>query len=192
MPPPGCDRRVTAQITLAAAPVFHCAAGGRPPWPNVKTRPAPLVVLLCSAVLAGCQGARNARIQEHAAEFAALDPFSRRLVRDGLFDFGFSNAAVYMALGKPNRVSIAETPEGSVETWVYRNFMYGDMRSAGFTPNVTINPIRVQQPRSAPSGSGGGSIASPQSTIAEMGGPPLATLILDLRNGRVVAARLEF
>ena len=62
---------------------------------------AGLSALLVLGLLAGCATPRAARIREHAAIYEALDPFSKKLVDDGLFDLGFSAEAAYMALGRP-------------------------------------------------------------------------------------------
>src|SRR6187549_1683315 len=79
---------------------------------------------LVAVLAAGCESLRDARIKEHAALYASLDPFSQKLVRQGLFDYGFTPEVLYMSLGKPNRVSVAETEKGRIETWTYRNFLY--------------------------------------------------------------------
>ena len=126
--------RCTPQFDLAAVAVFHCAIPVSFGF-IMKSPPAAILpVFLVVALLAGCEHARTSRIQEHAALYASLDPFSKKLIRDGLINLGFTSEAVYMALGRPNRIATTETPDGSIETWSYKNYLYGK------THGVTVPP----------------------------------------------------
>ncbi|MSU23144.1 MAG: hypothetical protein EXS32_04890 [Opitutus sp.] len=154
-----------------------------------------LPVLLAVALLTGCVSARTTRIQENAGLYASLDPLSKKLINDGLINLGFTSEAVYMSLGRPNHIATTETPEGSMETWTYRNYLYGKTRGITVPPpgSTTMRQTRTSStPSSANAGiSPSGAIpAAPMAT--EISDAPLATLLLDLRDGRVVAARLEF
>ena len=142
----------------------------------------------------GCQSARSTRIQEQATLFASLDPATQRIIREGLFDRGFSTDLVYLALGKPNGVTTTETNDGTVVVWKYRNFVYGNVagtvRLAANTPgSKPYGPILSS---SAP---GGPSLFSTkagpvQPTISDGSDAPVGTLYIEFLNGRVVAARL--
>ncbi|MBI5769477.1 MAG: hypothetical protein HZA93_17005 [Verrucomicrobia bacterium] len=154
---------------------------------------APLACLALAA--AGCQHPRAARIQEHAALFRSLDAFSQNLIENGLVNYGFTPELVYMALGKPSRVSSTATPEGPTETWIYKNFLYASANAAKFGVN---NPGTKQQPGPMLSSSapGGPSLTSTktspvQPTVSDMSDTPIATLFLELREGRVVTVRIE-
>ena len=122
---------------------------------------------------------RAARIREHAAIYEALDPFGKKLIDEGLFDIGFPAEAAYMALGKPNRVTTSDSPHGPVETWVYKNFIFGNNPHVVFPVPASAAANRAQQGRSA------------QPRTPEIADPPMATLLLDLRDGRIIGARLE-
>ena len=159
----------------------------------MKTPPvAFLSALIIVALLTGCESARTARIRENAAHFDSLNLRSRKLIEEGQFDLGFTSEAVFMALGKPNRIATAETDDGTVETWTYKNFLYGGTRSGALVSRGVPAP---RLPRNSASANPVGPAipsAPAQPANLEIADPPLATLLLDLRDGRVVAARLEF
>lgn len=141
----------------------------------------------------GCQNPRATRIQENAALYASLDPFTRKLVSDGLFDHGFTPEVLLMSLGKPNRVTVTETDRGHVEIWSYRNYLYGNeaaVKIGGSTPGA--KPAGTVLSSSAP---GGPSLmstkASPsQPTITDVNDVTLGTLYIEFVEGRLVAARV--
>ena len=152
-------------------------------------------VVLAMIFAAGCQSRRATRIQENGALFQGLDSFSQQLIQNGLVNYGFTPELVYMALGKPNRITAAETAQGRVETWTYKNFLYTNSAAAKFGVN---NPGTKQQPGPILSSSapGGPSLTSTktspvQPTVSDMSDTPIATLVLELHGGRVVAIRLE-
>jgi hypothetical protein len=151
-------------------------------------------LLTVLAFVGGCQHPRTARIQEHAALFASLDPGAQRLIRDGLFDYGFSRELVYIALGKPNRTSTRETETGTVETWVYRNFVYANIGAVRLSTNTPGS--KPYGPIVASNAPGGPSIASTkagptQPTIGDGTDAPVGTLSLEFVNGRVANIRID-
>jgi hypothetical protein len=150
---------------------------------------------LCVAALAvGCMNTRATRIRENAALFASLEPFTQKLISDGLFDHGFTPELLYMSLGKPNRVVVSDTEQGHIEIWSYRNFLYaneGAVKIGGTTPGARPQNNTVVS-SSAP---GGPSLmstkASPsQPTVTDVNDVALGTLYIELVEGRVVAARV--
>ena len=154
-----------------------------------------IITTIAGSLMTGCQTPRATRIDEHAALFASLDPATQAVIKAGLFDYGYSSDMVYMALGKPSRRTSAETVDGTVETWVFRNFVYGNiagtMKMSANTPGS--KPYGPIVSSSAP---GGPSLFSTkagpvQPTISDGSDAPVATLYLDLLNGRVVAARID-
>lgn len=153
-----------------------------------------VALLVVAAVSTGCQSTRAARIREHAALFATLDPFTQKVVSDGLFNYGFTPELLYMSLGKPNRVETSDGDRGHVEIWVYRNFLYGNegaVKIGGATPGLRNKDAAVIS-SSAP---GGPSLmstkASPsQATLTDVNDVELGTLCIELVNGVLVSARV--
>jgi hypothetical protein len=153
------------------------------------------VTCLCLAALgAGCVSTRASRIRENAALFASLDPFTKQLVSDGLFDHGFTPELLYLSMGKPNRVVASESERGHVEVWSYRNYLFGNggaVKIGATTPGARPQNNTVVS-SSAP---GGPSLmstkASPaQPTVTDVDDAVLGTLYIELVDGRVVAARV--
>lgn len=159
----------------------------------MKAPPLALVAALPMAVmLAGCESMRNARIRENQALFASLDPFSQHLVRQGLFNHGFSSELVYMSLGRPNRVTVAETAKGKLETWTYRNFLYessGAVSVGVSTPGT--RPMGTVLSSSAPGGPSLNSTKAGPGNAAVAEETALCTLYIDLLEGTVVAVRIQ-
>lgn len=162
----------------------------------MKTLPRMTLAALGLAVfVAGCQSTRATRIQENAALFATLDPFTQKLIQEGLFAHGFTPDLVQMSLGKPNNVTSGDTENGAVQVWKYRNFVYGNidgaMKMSANTPgSKPYGPILSS---SAP---GGPSLFSTkagpmQPTVSDGSDAPVGTLYIEFLNGRVVAARLD-
>lgn len=126
--------------------------------------------------------------------FAALDPAAQRLIREGLFDVGFRPELVYMALGTPSRRMARETDEGTVETWVYRNFVYANIGAMTLSANTPGS--KPYGPIISSSAPGGPSISSTkagpvQPTIGDGTDAPVGTLHIEFLNGRVIRARVE-
>lgn len=126
--------------------------------------------------------------------FARLDPDTQRIIKQGLLDYGFSPELVYMGLGQPNRKSTAETEHGPRETWVYRNFVYGNAGAVRLSANTPGS--KPYGPIVSPNAPGGPSIFSTkagpvQPTIGDGMDSPVGTLIVEFLNGRVVAIRIE-
>ncbi len=143
---------------------------------------------------AGCQHPRNARIEEHAALFQSLDPAVQRIIREGLVDYGFTPVLVYMALGKPNRSAAAESESGRVETWTYRNFVYGNTGAVKLAANLPGN--KPYGPIVSSNAPGGPSIFSTkagpvQPTISDGSDAAVGTLQIEFRNGRVSTLRVD-
>ena len=163
-----------------------------PSLPLVTVLRAVGVSLLASVLSSGCHSPRTARIHENLELFQSLDPFSQKLVQEGLVNFGFTSQLVTMALGRPNRVTVAVTAAGPVETWTYRNFLYGTP-----TAKLGIDPALPQRsPMSPPGGTdatslGGTGTGQSQPSFSPMIDMPVGTLILELLEGCVVAIHIE-
>jgi hypothetical protein len=157
----------------------------------MPTPPAACLPLLLVAVLGGgCETAREMRIREHRDLFQSLDPFSQKLVHEGLFNIGFTADSVVMALGKPDRVEPHNSAEGPGEIWTYKNFLYSSINH--MTIGVRDPTTTATTQRAGTRGSPGMSATPPATpTVAEMSGPPLATLRIELREGRVTRATID-
>ena len=162
--------------------------------PALPLRAACAALLAAALACASCQHPRAARIEEHAALFASLDPATQRIIRDGLPDYGFTPELVYMALGKPNRKTAGDSEHGNTETWVYRNFVYASTGAVRMSANVPgSKPYGPVISSTAP---GGPSLSSTkagpvQATIGDGSDAPIGTLFVQFLNGRVVAIRIE-
>ena len=143
--------------------------------------------LLCT----GCLGPRSTRISQNEAFFASVDPFSQKLIRQGLINLGFTNELVYLALGKPNRTRTIQTSEGEVQVWIYRNFLY--RQSGAVSINSRNLGTRSYGPIASSSAPGGPSLSSTRSgpwqpTLSDDGGSTMGTLHVNFVEGFVVAA----
>lgn len=157
--------------------------------------PALGALLLLGVAASGCAtGGREARIEQHAAKFAALSADLQRHVRSGSVDYGFDPDMVYMALGRPSRVTRPEGPEGA-ETWSYRNFVFGSSPAATMTmaaPGGFGDPSRVAGPGTA-RGSNVPARApnTTPSAMLDTSASGVGTLHLDFVDGRVARFRVE-
>jgi hypothetical protein len=151
---------------------------------------------MCLAVVAvGCQSTRATRIQENAALFASLDPFTQKVIKEGFFAHGFTPELTYMSLGKPNRVTTAESENGPVQVWKYRNFVYGNVEGA-MKLSANTPGSKPYGPILSSSAPGGPSLFSTkagpvQPTVSDGSDAPVGTLYIDFLNGRIVAARID-
>lgn len=145
--------------------------------------------------LAGCASPRESRIQAASALFNTLDARAQSLIREGLVQEGFTREMVILALGQPTKVSVTETPQGTLETLAYRNFLYSSesAQKLAFDPPTLRSASGPMVSSSAP---GGPSLTSTQgsrtqSTLTDGSDTPLATLHLELQGGRVTRVQLE-
>lgn len=149
---------------------------------------------VAASTVAACQSGRVSRIEEHASLFASLQPQTQQIIRDGLFDRGFSPELIYMALGKPNHAQSADTTNGTVMIWKYRNFLYGSTGPVKLSANVLgSKPYGPILSSNAP---GGPSLFSTkagpmQPTVSDGSDSAIGTLHIEFLNGRVVSARID-
>jgi hypothetical protein len=151
------------------------------------------VVLLASFLATGCQNTPASRIREYPELFQSVDEFSQRLIRAGLVNHGFSADLVYLALGKPNRITAIATVNGSVETWTYRNFLYAQHPIAKLTVSgdgPTLGGLMSSPGGPDAPGSASGGTGQLQLTLANVD-VPIGTLLIELLEGVVVAIRIE-
>jgi hypothetical protein len=81
----------------------------------------PAGVLLAGLLLGGCAtgGTVASRKQERYSAYEALSPEQRSLVDQGKIQTGMSTDAVYIAWGKPGRVTEGDSGAGPAITWAY-------------------------------------------------------------------------
>jgi hypothetical protein len=103
--------------------------------------------------LAGCQSVDD-RIKEKPEVFAQLDTATQDKVKQGIIDLGFSEDAVYLALGKPDQRRESLTAAGKSTTWIYNTYYerYDGTRFAGYHRNVYYDPIPEVLSRLLPPG----------------------------------------
>jgi len=91
--------------------------------------------------LAGCQTVDD-RIKEKPEVFAKLDTATQDKVKQGIIDLGFTEDAVYLALGKPDQRRESITADGKSTTWIYNTYYerYDGTRFAGYHRNVYYDP----------------------------------------------------
>lgn len=145
-------------------------------------------------IATGCGQTRGARIRENPELFAALAPFEQSVIREGMIRPGFSSEMVTMSLGRPNRVRSGDAPEGHVEIWSYRNFVY-TTDSAVFIGNAP-GLRQSQTTLMSSSAKGGPSLFSTkagpwQPQVSDDSSNSVGTLHVQLLDGYVVAALIE-
>ena len=83
-----------------------------------------LLTLLFALALVGC-ATPETRIRQNPALFASFPPEVQAKVRAGHIGIGFSEAAVRMALGEPNRIYQRTTSSNSPSAiWSYSSYDY--------------------------------------------------------------------
>ena len=101
-------------------------------------------VLLASAALlalAGCQSVET-RIKDNPQVFAELDTATQAKVKQGIIDLGFTEDAVYLALGAPDQKRESRRATGSQTVWIYNTYYerYDGTRFAGYARRVYFDP----------------------------------------------------
>jgi hypothetical protein len=83
---------------------------------------------ICAVWLAGCSTPET-RIRDNPETYAQLSPQQQQLVRAGRVGVGFDMAAVKLALGNPDRITLRTDSQGETQVWHYVEYVYYD---AGF------------------------------------------------------------
>jgi hypothetical protein len=99
------------------------------------------LLLLPLLWLSGCR-TLDERIEEHHAEFAALDAAAQANIRQGIVTAGYTTSMVYMAMGKPTRIT-ADNQGRTV--WLYRHepeTAYNETVQTGFRRRIVYDPVR--------------------------------------------------
>jgi len=91
---------------------------------------------------AGCQTVES-RIKDNPQVFASLDAEAQAKVKQGIIDIGFSEDAVYLALGAPDHKRETRSAAGSQTVWIYNTYYerYDGTRFAGYSRRVYFDPV---------------------------------------------------
>lgn len=92
----------------------------------------PGFLLACALgfALQGCVSTMESRIREKSAVYGQLNAATQQHIRKGLIENGYTKDMVYMALGAASEMKTADTPDGSVDIWTYKNMALA--RKTGF------------------------------------------------------------
>ena len=83
------------------------------------------VLFIGVLVLSGCSTPES-RIARNPEVFAQLSPQQQLLVKAGQVGVGFDMAAVKLALGEPDRITVRTEAHGQTQTWHYVETAYYD------------------------------------------------------------------
>lgn len=89
-----------------------------------------LPVLTSALLLAACASPQS-RIERNPDTFQSLNAEQQALVKEGKVAIGFSEAAVKLALGQPQRVSQRTDEKGRSTVWRYIDYDGGSVGSVG-------------------------------------------------------------
>ena len=158
----------------------------------MNTNPVHGLVLILALASSGCDPASGiaTRISERSAVFTQLTPDQKAKIEQGVVEIGFTADMVYMAMGRPQKVTEKTVPLGQVAMWTYRNFL----------PNTSLSLLSDNHPSrhgytsgqtSANAPRSGGAGSGPEPSIDGMPDLPLETLHVFLLNGRVCELKIE-
>ena len=158
----------------------------------MKTNPVLGLLLILVLAGTGCDPASGiaTRIAEKSAVFTQLTPEQKAKIEQGVVEIGFTADMVYMAMGRPQKITEKQLPAGQVAMWTYRNFL----------PTTSMSLLTVNHPSrhgyspgqtsaNAPRNSGAGN--GPEPSIDGMPDLPLETLHVFLLNDRVCELKVE-
>lgn len=91
--------------------------------------------------LTGCQSVDD-RIKQKPEVFAGLDAATQDKIKQGIIDLGFSEDAVYLALGTPDQKRESVTIAGKSTTWIYNTYYtrYDGTQMIGYQRRVYYDP----------------------------------------------------
>lgn len=166
----------------------------------MKSILASLLSLLALGLLTGCETSNpTARIQEKSAVFAALTPRQQEDIKAGAIEVGYTADMVYMALGKPSKVTTKQDETGPVEMWTYNNYYPTDRAAYNIVNTSAVRQYNANrsQIRAAMSPGSDGNQKSISSTSGgvqtDLNLPELAsdTLYVLFFEGKVFQMKLE-
>ena len=156
-----------------------------------------LAAILAAFFVTGCEtsGITN-RIQEKSVIFNTLPPVQQQDIKNGYFGEGYTMDMVYIAVGKPSKITI--TPNGQDAMWTYNDFYpaYGTQspqttldsaHTAGRSgPSDFVSPNAPSSGGGATKGLGDTSTRGGVQTSATIPDLPSDTLFILFREGRVI------
>ncbi len=87
--------------------------------PMQTSLPRFLLGLFTAVLLSQCVSTPQTRIERNPQLFSQLSPRERQLVSDGIIREGLTRDAVFLAWGRPDRVSAGANRGKELETWIY-------------------------------------------------------------------------
>lgn len=102
---------------------------------------APAFIIIVAILLTGCRTLDD-RINQHRAEFDALDHRTQQMIRGGEVAVGFTLDMAYMALGEPTKTETTST--GQV-VWQYHRepaTAANETIRAGYRRRVIYDPVK--------------------------------------------------
>lgn len=78
-----------------------------------------VMALLAACLLTQCSSTPQTRIQQYPQLFAPLSSRDRQLVASGVIREGMTHNAVFLAWGRPGRVSVGSSRGRQIEQWTY-------------------------------------------------------------------------
>jgi len=92
--------------------------------------------------LTGCQTVDD-RIKQKPEVFAGLDAATQDKIKQGIIDLGFSEDAVYLALGAPDQKRESLSAIGQTITWIYNTYYtrYDGTQMIGYYRRVYYDPF---------------------------------------------------
>ena len=114
--------------------------------------PLAAAALLALGAVTGCEstGSIAARAEEKAAVYASLKPWEKKYIEKGTVATGFTPDMVYIALGRPTRVTARDFPEGHAELWTYGRCYPTADAIRGFKPVSLALDSAYQPPAATP------------------------------------------
>jgi len=155
--------------------------------------------ILLGLFVTGCEtNSTAARIREKPAVYAALEPWAKRYIDQGVVLTGFSPDMVYLSIGRPTSVEPVTLPNGKGELWTYRDYYpsagasqmrFSDNTEQGALSYAGKNQSPKSNTDSSASRNGGPSIGTtggPQGGSMEPADMKSFTLTILFRDGNVV------
>jgi hypothetical protein len=92
--------------------------------------------------LSGCQSVDD-RIKQKPEAFAKLDAATQDKIKQGIIDLGFSEDAVFFALGAPDQKRESIRADGKTTTWIYNTYYtrYDGPQMYGYSRRVYYDPF---------------------------------------------------
>ncbi|MDA0811810.1 MAG: hypothetical protein O3C21_05390, partial [Verrucomicrobia bacterium] len=89
--------------------------------------------LAAALLFSNCASTVQSRIEKNGSEFSALKTEHQELVRQGQIEKGMPKSGVFLAWGRPDRVTRGNRDGKDFETWRYNGYQTIYAQSIGFS-----------------------------------------------------------